>query len=198
MISTYKIKPAFQKLLTPLLRMLKRLGVTPNSLTVLAILLSLVLGYLFSQAESHNIYFLYVTLGLLVRMMLNALDGMMARIYEMQSRTGEVLNEVGDVVSDVAIFFPLLFLEDLDFRLAFFFIILSVVNEFCGIIGKVMGGERRYDGPMGKSDRATFVGFICLLFYFGVDIAEYLNYTFAVAVGLVSLSSIIRLKHSVK
>ena len=198
MISTYKIKPAFQKLLTPLLRMLKRLGVTPNSLTVLAILLSLVLGYLFSQAESHNIYFLYVTLGLLVRMMLNALDGMMARIYEMQSRTGEVLNEVGDVVSDVAIFFPLLFLEDLDFRLAFFFIILSVVNEFCGIIGKVMGGERRYDGPMGKSDRATFVGFICLLFYFGVDIAEYLNYIFAVAVGLVSLSSIIRLKHSVK
>lgn len=198
MISTYKIKPAFQKLLTPLLRMLKRLGVTPNSLTVLAILLSLVLGYLFSQAESHNIYFLYVTLGLLVRMMLNALDGMMARIYEMQSRTGEVLNEVGDVVSDVAIFFPLLFLEDLDFRLAFCFIILSVVNEFCGIIGKVMGGERRYDGPMGKSDRATFVGFICLLFYFGVDIAEYLNYIFAVAVGLVSLSSIIRLKHSVK
>ena len=198
MISTYKIKPAFQKLLTPLLRMLKRLGVTPNSLTVLAILLSLVLGYLFSQAESHNIYFLYVTLGLLVRMMLNALDGMMARIYEMQSRTGEVLNEVGDVVSDVAIFFPLLFLEDLDFRLAFCFIILSVVNEFCGIIGKVMGGERRYDGPMGKSDRATFVGVICLLFYFGVDIAEYLNYIFAVAVGLVSLSSIVRLKHSVK
>ena len=102
------------------------------------------------------------------------------------------------MVSDVAIFFPLLFLEGLDFRLAFCFIILSAVNEFCGIIGKAMGGERRYDGPMGKSDRATVVGVICLLFYFEVDIAEYLNYIFAVAVGLVSLSSIVRLKHSVK
>ena len=29
---------------------------------------------------------------------------------------GEVLNEVGDIVSDVAIFYPLLFLEGLDFR----------------------------------------------------------------------------------
>ena len=198
MISTYKIKPAFQKLLTPLLKVLRKLGVTPNLLTVKAILLSLFLGYLFYEAESHNTYYLYVALGLLFRMMLNALDGMMARVYDLQSRTGEVLNEVGDIVSDVAIFYPLLFLEGLDFRLAFSFIVLSVINEFCGILGKAMGGERRYDGPMGKSDRATVVGVICLLFYFDIGVEPYLKYIFAIAIGLVSLSSVIRLKHSIK
>ncbi len=198
MISTYKIKPAFQKLLTPLLKVLRKLGVTPNLLTVKAILLSLFLGYLFYEAESNNTYYLYVALGLLFRMMLNALDGMMARVYDLQSRTGEVLNEVGDIVSDVAIFYPLLFLEGLDFRLAFSFIVLSVINEFCGILGKAMGGERRYDGPMGKSDRATVVGVICLLFYFDIGVEPYLKYIFAIAVGLVSLSSVIRLKHSIK
>ena len=104
MISTYKIKPAFQKLLTPLLKVLRKLGVTPNLLTVKAILLSLFLGYLFYEAESNNTYYLYVALGLLFRMMLNALDGMMARVYDLQSRTGEVLNEVGDIVSDVVIY----------------------------------------------------------------------------------------------
>jgi len=198
MISTYKIKPAFQKLLTPLLKVLRKLGVTPNLLTVKAILLSLFLGYLFYEAESNNTYYLYVALGLLFRMMLNALDGMMARVYDLQSRTGEVLNEVGDIVSDVAIFYPLLFLEGLDFRLAFSFIVLSVINEFCGILGKAMGGERRYDGPMGKSDRATVVGVICLLFYFDIGVEPYLKYIFAIAVVLVSLSSVIRLKHSIK
>lgn len=198
MISTYKIKPAFQKLLTPLLKVLRKLGVTPNLLTVKAILLSLFLGYLFYEAESNNTYYLYVALGLLFRMMLNALDGMMARVYDLQSRTGEVLNEVGDIVSDVAIFYPLLFLEGLDFRLAFSFIVLSVINEFCGILGKAMGGERRYDGPMGKSDRATVVGVICLLFYFDIGVEPYLKYIFAIAVGLASLSSVIRLKHSIK
>ena len=197
MISTYKIKPAFQKLLIPLLKVLRKLGVTPNLLTVKAILLSLFLGYLFYEAESNNTYYLYVALGLLFRMMLNALDGMMARVYDLQSRTGEVLNEVGDIVSDVAIFYPLLFLEGLDFRLAFSFIVLSVINEFCGILGKAMGGERRYDGPMGKSDRATVVGVICLLFYFDIGVEPYLKYIFAIAVGLVSLSSVIRLKHSI-
>ena len=149
-------------------------------------------------AESNNTYYLYVALGLLFRMMLNALDGMMARVYDLQSRTGEVLNEVGDIVSDVAIFYPLLFLEGLDFRLAFSFIVLSVINEFCGILGKAMGGERRYDGPMGKSDRATVVGVICLFFYFDIGVEPYLKYIFAIAVGLVSLSSVIRLKHSIK
>lgn len=198
MISTYKIKPAFQKLLTPLLKVLRKLGVTPNLLTVLAILLSFFLGCLFSEADSNNTYYLYVALGLLFRMMLNALDGMMARVYDLQSRTGEVLNEVGDIVSDVAIFYPLLFLEGLDFRLAFSFIVLSVINEFCGILGKAMGGERRYDGPMGKSDRATVVGVICLLFYSDIGVESYLKYIFAIAIGLVSLSSVIRLKHSIK
>lgn len=198
MISTYKIKPAFQKLLTPLLSALRKLGVTPNFITVLAVLLSLGLGYLFSEAGSNSMYYLYVALGLLLRMMLNALDGMMARIYEMQSRTGEVLNEVGDIVSDVAIFYPLLFLEGLNFKLAFSFIMLSVVNEFCGILGKAMGGERRYEGPMGKSDRATVVGVLCLMFYFGVGVEEYLNYVFGVVVALVTLSSLIRLKHAIK
>ncbi|MEO6453063.1 MAG: CDP-alcohol phosphatidyltransferase family protein [Ginsengibacter sp.] len=41
-------------------------------------------------------------------MALNALDGMMARIYNQQTKKGEVLNELGDVISDLFIFFPLL------------------------------------------------------------------------------------------
>ena len=58
------------------------------------------------------------------------------------------------MISDVIIYFPLILLSDLRIELSILFIILSLVNEFCGILSKVISGERRYDGPMGKSDRA--------------------------------------------
>ena len=79
-----------------------------------------------------------------------------------------MLNEVGDVVSDTIIYFPLLKYhpESLYFIVAF--IALSIINEYAGVMGKVLSAERRYDGPMGKSDRAFVLGLygvVCLLRY---------------------------------
>jgi phosphatidylglycerophosphate synthase len=34
----------------------------------------------------------------------------------------------------------------------------ALLTEFCGLLGPTLGGARRYDGPMGKSDRALLVG----------------------------------------
>ena len=166
MISTYKIKPLFQKMLMPLLKLLKKMGVTPNALTLLAVFLSFAIGWLFWYSSENHSYYLFVALGILLRMVLNALDGMMARVYNLQSQLGEILNEVGDIVSDVVIFFPLIVVEALDIRLAIAFITLSVINEFCGVMAKIISEERRYDGPMGKSDRATLIGVICIISYF--------------------------------
>jgi CDP-diacylglycerol--glycerol-3-phosphate 3-phosphatidyltransferase len=196
MISTYKIKPKFQQMLMPLLKMLRNMGVSPNALTLMAVLLSFVIGYLFWSSAEHHSYFLFVAIGLLLRMMLNALDGMMARIYNLQSKLGEILNEVGDIVSDIVIFFPLIVFENLDVKLSIAFISLSIVNEFCGIMAKVVSGDRRYDGPMGKSDRALLIGVICIISYFTSDINIYINYIIGVASLLMIVSSYARLKNS--
>ena len=61
-------------------------------------------------------------------------------------------------------------------------------------MGKVLGGERRYEGPMGKSDRALLVGIYGLLAYFGVGIAAYSKVIFAIVIALLLLSTFIRLK----
>jgi len=45
---------------------------------------------------------------LLLRMALNALDGMMARQFNLQSKMGAALNEMGDVVSDIVLLLPTL------------------------------------------------------------------------------------------
>tara|TARA_B100000900_G_scaffold199477_2_gene169151 strand:+ start:2622 stop:3224 length:603 start_codon:yes stop_codon:yes gene_type:complete len=198
MISIYKIKPKFQKLLMPLLKLLKKLGISPNTITFSSILLSFLLSYFLCNAFENPAYFLFVAFGLLFRMMLNALDGMMARIYNLQSKKGEVLNEVGDIISDTAIYFPLILFESIEIELAIIFIVLSVINEFCGLLAKVVSGNRRYDGPMGKSDRAFLIGLICIIYYFTNKMDPYMNIIIFVASALMILSSYIRLTKSIK
>ena len=198
MISVYNLKPKFQKLLVPLLVLLRKLGISPNHITVFSVFFSIFIAYVLVKAPENNILFLMVSLGLLFRMMLNALDGMMAKKYNLQSKLGEILNEIGDIISDIAIYFPFLYFDDIRFEYVLAFILLSVINEFCGLLAKTISGERRYDGPMGKSDRALFVGLICIGLYFTNSIIYIINYLFILATILMLISSYLRLINSIK
>lgn len=198
MISMYKIKPKFQQLLRPLLDWLYKRGVTANQLTVAAIVLSLGIGVSLWFADDWRLGYLIVPIGLLLRMALNALDGMMARIHNMQSKLGEVLNEIGDVVSDMFIYIPMVAIPKVSPELVCLFVGFSIINEFSGIFGKVLGKERMYDGPMGKSDRAFVIGLGCLIYYFNPFSYIIINYALAVCCLLMVASSIIRLNKALK
>ncbi len=163
MISVYKIKPKFQSLLKPLMEFLHKKNLTPNHITLIALLGSILTG-IWVHLDSGKSFLWIVPTYLFTRMALNALDGMMARAFKQQSKLGEVLNELGDVLSDLAIFYPLLIKIGMDKHPHYLilFIVLMIINEFVGVLGKAMGGERRYEGPMGKSDRALFFGLLCL------------------------------------
>ncbi len=196
MISVYKLKPKFQQLLTPVLLFLNKHAITANQITIASILLSVGIGILFWYADISRWFFLSLPIGLLLRMALNALDGMMAIRFNQTSKLGEVLNEVGDIVSDVIIFFPLLKFQPESVYLIVIFIVLSVVNEFSGLMGKIVGKERRYDGPMGKSDRALILGLYGLLIFFGVSITAVSNYIVGIIILLLLISTYTRLKKS--
>ena len=121
---------------------------------------------------------------------------MMARTYQQQSKIGEVINEVGDVISDLFIYFPLLKFEASEFYVIATFLCFSVVNEFSGILAKVVSGQRRYDGPMGKSDRAFLIGVYGLLCFFNVDIGSYTYVIFLILNSLLLVSTYLRLKRA--
>lgn len=196
MISVYKLKPKFQQLLTPILLFLNKKKITANQITISSILLSVIIGVLFWNADVSKWFFLSLPIGLLIRMALNALDGMMARKFNQTSKLGEVLNEIGDIISDAIIFFPLLKFQPESLYLIIVFIILSVINEFAGLIGKALEKERRYDGPMGKSDRALMLGLYGLILFFGFNISNYSQYIFGLIILLLLISTYTRLKKS--
>ena len=198
MISVYKLKPKFQQLLNPILILFRRIGISPNHITVFSVLFSVLIGYILLLAQENSLFYLFVALGLLFRMMLNALDGMMAKKYNLQSKTGEILNEVGDILSDIAIYFPFIYFEGITLEYVIGFLLLSVINEFCGLLAKIISGERRYDGPMGKSDRALLVGLICIALFFSDSILRYIDYLFIIAIIMMLISSLLRLTKSIK
>src|SRR5438445_2081777 len=105
-MTLYQIKPKFQALLRPLVKRLAARGVTANQVTLAAAGGSLVVGALVAALAWLPGVFLLMPLWLFVRMALNAVDGMLAREHGQQSVLGAYLNELGDIVSDIALILP--------------------------------------------------------------------------------------------
>jgi CDP-diacylglycerol--glycerol-3-phosphate 3-phosphatidyltransferase len=109
-------------------------------------------------------------------MALNALDGMMARTFNLTSRGGAVLNELGDVVSDALVIWPLALVPGVHVGWVAALLWLTALNEFAGVLGASVSGERRYEGPMGKSDRTLVWGIFCLFLGAGIAVEPYAMY----------------------
>jgi len=196
--STYTLKPAFQRLLNPVVALLRRVGVTPNGLTWSALVLSGVMGWMFVQGQEQPVWFFVIVMSLLLRMILNALDGMMARSHDMATKGGAVLNELGDVVSDALVMWPLALMSGLHAGWVGLLLWLSAVNELSGVLGGWLNGERRYDGPMGKSDRTFAWGVLCLFLGFEADVSEGLPIALCVVFLCLIWSTAIRIKKTVR
>src|SRR5579871_1022552 len=149
----YQLKPAFQTLLRPATKALRDSGVTPNQITISAVALSVSTGVILAT-NSHRLRLLLLLAPVLfLRMALNAIDGMLAREFGMESPSGAILNELGDVISDTALYLPLALGWGFSPILITLIVIIAVICEMSGALG-LPTGTRRHEGPMGKSDRA--------------------------------------------
>ncbi len=181
MPSVYDLKPRFQALLRPLMQRIASMGLTPNALTLIAIAGSIVVGAAVSFATSRPALLLLLPVWLFIRMALNAIDGMMARELGMSTQLGAVLNELGDAISDLGLYLPLAFVYEPARWAVVAFSIGAVLTEFSGVLGRALGASRRYEGPMGKSDRAFVVGALGLATFLHPAIGRAWPWIFAVA-----------------
>lgn len=195
MPSIYQLKPAFQNLLRPLTAGLARAGITANQVTIAACLLSLATAatcYLQVQARWA---WLLLPPVLLVRMALNAVDGMLAREFGQKSALGAFLNELGDVISDSALFLPLLLICPHPL-LVVLLIVLALLSEMTGVLGVMVGASRRYDGPLGKSDRAFVLGALGLALGLGAQPGGWLSALLGLLCLLLLFTIVNRTRHA--
>jgi len=183
MPSVYDLKPKFQSLLRPITNGLARAGVTANQVTISAMLLSLATGAAILYFRSPRALLL-LPVVLFLRMALNAIDGMLAREHHQKTPLGAILNELGDVASDSALYLPLAVTPGFNAAIVVLIALFAAFTEMAGVLAELIGASRRYDGPMGKSDRAFIFGALGLLLGFGVPVAPAIPYILWIVLAL--------------
>ncbi|ENX15446.1 hypothetical protein F895_01992 [Acinetobacter sp. CIP 64.2] len=179
MPSIYQLKPAFQNLLRPFVQWLYSKKITANQVTLLAMFISVALAialYSLHLYQQPLILFLLLPVWMLLRMGFNAIDGMLAREFNQQSKLGAYLNEICDVISDSALYLCFLGLAFVNSYLLGLVVFLAILSEYAGVMAPLIGQERRYDGPMGKSDRAFWFSLIAVCVSFSPYLIQN-NYT---------------------
>lgn len=197
MPSIYQLKPAFQSLLRPIVSALARLGVTANQITIAAALLSFAAGALIAWKRSGPML-LVVPVVLFARMALNAMDGMLAREHNQKSALGAILNELGDVAADAALYLPFALVPGFSRRLVVAVAILSFLTEMTGVVAVQIGASRRYDGPLGKSDRAFLFGLMAMLLGLGLRIQPVIPYILILMIVLLALTIFNRARQALR
>jgi CDP-diacylglycerol--glycerol-3-phosphate 3-phosphatidyltransferase len=193
-LSIYALKPRFQALLRPFVGVLYRAGVTANQVTVFACVVSVALGLWLALAPHAGGLLLLVPLWLAVRMALNAIDGMLAREFGQASALGGYLNELGDVISDSALYAPFALLAGSSAWLVGAIVALAIISEMAGVLAVALGRQRRYDGPMGKSDRAFVFGAVGLLVGLGVPMAQAFDWLWSAVIALLVVTIVNRVR----
>lgn len=180
------------------MRGIAALGVTPNAVTLVAIIGSIVVGVAVSFAKSRPGLLLLLPAWLFIRMALNAIDGMMARELGMSTHLGAVLNELGDAVSDLGLYLPLALVSEPAQWPIIAFSIGAILTEFSGVLGRALGASRHYEGPMGKSDRAFVVGALGLVTFLFPVVINAWPWVFAIAALLTAVTCLNRASQALK
>jgi CDP-diacylglycerol---glycerol-3-phosphate 3-phosphatidyltransferase len=144
------LKPLLRRAVRPVAGRLYEAGVTANQVTSTSLIGSVLVGALLCRFADHYSSFAMLPAWLVARTAFAAVDGTLAIEFGQKSRLGGVLNESGDIVSDVALFLPLALVSPFSAATITALIFLAAVSEFVGMAGTMLSGTRRLEGPLGK------------------------------------------------
>ncbi len=171
----YDVKPTLQRLLRPAARLLHQLGITANQVTMGSAAVSFLTGAVLCWKAGSARALLLLPPALFLRMAMGAIDGTLAKEFEIKSRLGSVLSELGEVSSEAALYLPLALGWRFSPVLIVLVVVLAIISEMTGVLGLMVGSARRYDGPLGNSNRALVFAAVALAVGLGVPVGIWQN-----------------------
>lgn len=154
----YRYKSAIARGLDPVVARLDRWGISPDAVTLAAIPVGCVAGGLLLLSPTVSIALLGVPVLAAVRLVLNLLDGALARRTGRMHPRGELYNELGDRLADIAFLAPVAFLPGADRTTVLLGVTGAVFASFAGVVPRAAGGDRIYRGILSKPGRMILLG----------------------------------------
>jgi len=158
-----KFRPVAERMLVPFVRTADRLGLTPNSVSVLSLVVAGAAAAAFVVGEP-----LWYAVGgalVLANGWLDLIDGALAREQGVASDGGDLLDHVIDRYADLIIIGGLAAGVE-NFALGFLAVTGVLMTSYLGTQIQAVGLGRAYGGLVGRADRLvliTIVGFIAAI-----------------------------------
>jgi phosphatidylglycerophosphate synthase len=127
-----------------------RLGIHPNWVSYSSVVVAAAAGLCFWQAHRVPALLIPAAGFLYVRLWLNMLDGMVALASGKASRTGEIVNELPDRISDVVIFVAVGHSGLCHVLGGYWVAIFALLVAYIGTLGQAVGARREFGGVMSK------------------------------------------------
>jgi archaetidylinositol phosphate synthase len=99
-----KLKQKVQQLLTTEAKAAHRIGLTPNRISGIGIILAILSALAYIEWQNHPLYLLLATALLLLSGFCDALDGVVARFYQQATVFGGFLDSLLDRYADTAVY----------------------------------------------------------------------------------------------
>ena len=161
------------KILEPIARVIP---IGPMRLSALSLLSAIGAGYSFYLADLENSHWLLIgALMVLLNAVFDALDGMVARMREISSRRGDLVDHTLDRVADIIIIGGIALGPLVDITVGFAAIIGVLMLSYMGTQAQAVGASREYAGLLGRADRLIVLMMVPVIQYFSEGYQEW-NY----------------------
>ncbi len=161
------------KILSPIAKVIP-LG--PMGISLVSLITAIGAGYSFYIADLEEKQWLLIgALMVFLTAVFDALDGIVARMREIASRRGDLVDHTLDRVADIIIIGGIALGPLVDVTLGFAAIIGILMLSYMGTQAQAVGAGREYAGLLGRADRLVVLVMVPIIQYFSDGYQEW-NY----------------------
>jgi archaetidylinositol phosphate synthase len=156
-----RFRPAADRALDPFVRGARRLGLTPDGVSLLAFVLAVAAGGTFVLAADDSLWYLVGAVLDFLNGWLDLLDGALAREQGTSSRAGDLLDHVIDRYADILLVAGLAAGVG-RYGLGFLAVTGVLMTSYLGTQTQAIGLDRSYGGLVGRADRLALIGLVAV------------------------------------
>lgn len=174
-------RPLVKIYFDPLVRIAIRCRITPNVLTIAALIASAVAGILFALRLE-----IWAILAVAVNAFCDAMDGAVAREMKSQSLRGDFLDHAVDRYADIFIITGIFASGLVPWQIGVLALTGVLMSSYLGTQAQAVGVGRYYGGVLGRADRLVLimvVGIVYVLFpmtLYGLNLMGWLLLLFGI------------------
>ena len=193
-----KLKKQFEEIVRVAVAPLGDVGVTPNMLTILGVLLASLTGYAYTLAPVDQVYLVYCGVLIIVSGFVDAIDGVLARSTGKVTKFGGFFDSVADRYSDAVIYTGIIVAGLCNQLIGLITLFASMLVSYARARAEMEGVKMAGVGLAERAERMTFLSICSIAAYWWAPALNYGIIVLAVLALITVLQRIMYFKKEIE